>query len=117
MNTVVSSWPNQFNKANAIKNQENENSGKNDDLVQVASLEEAFNSNEKLYLPYTGNGYIGISANSKLGLFANQLKSLSLPLLYSPLSFIYTDNYSEKKGILQNNEFMLMLHFKLAQKL
>lgn len=70
------------------------------EVDESPSLDEALNpptEGEKLFLPYTGNGYIGVSANSKIGLFAAHMKSLSLPLLYNPLASIYVDNL-EKKG-------------------
>lgn len=70
------------------------------EVDESPSFDEALNpptEGEKLFLPYTGNGYIGVSANSKIGLFAAHMKSLSLPLLYNPLASIYVDNLEKKE--------------------
>jgi hypothetical protein len=81
-NTLVTEWP----------------------IVDLDPLNEKTNDNkqdvhigeENLFLPYTGNGYIGISINSKQGLYANYHKSLSLPIMYNPLVNIYSDTMSKK---------------------
>lgn len=101
MNTVVSSW--QSMSRALIKKKSVENGG--DEHIGEAAISDfddektlnAENSNEKLFLPYIGNGFIGLSANSKLGLFASHMKSLSLRVMYNPLASIYIDNL-ERKG-------------------
>lgn len=100
MNTVVSEWPMQL--SDVIKKDQNippKSSDQaptiNDDLLLLDNEQIDY---DRLYLPYTGNGYIGLAINSKMGLFANHLKGLSLELMYNPLSIIYSDNL-EKKGI------------------
>lgn len=50
---------------------------------------------KNIYLPYTGNGYIGVSMQSKYGLYANYHKSLSLNLKYNPLVQVYSDQLSK----------------------
>ena len=54
---------------------------------------------EKLYLPFTGNGYIGISIVSKQGLYASPLKSLNLQLKYNPIIQIYSETLKKKENI------------------
>lgn len=43
------------------------------------------------FLPYTGNGYIGLSIKSDNGMFLNFHKSMNLKLFYNPLVQIYSD--------------------------
>jgi len=52
---------------------------------------------EKLFLPFVGNGYIGISLISKQGIFGSLHKSLNLPLKYNPLIQIYSENLKKKE--------------------
>jgi hypothetical protein len=117
MNTVFSQWPAQLSKIQANDDSKTPPGGDKKDDAPPASAQQPpllvlpaqddlqlFNgynelAYDKLYLPYTGNGYIGLAINSKLGLYASQerAKSLSLPLMYNPLVIIYSDNL-EKKG-------------------
>jgi hypothetical protein len=66
---------------------------------------------DRFYLPYTGNGYIGLgllnkqqdgqspSGNAAQGLHATYHKTLSLPLLYNPLALVYGDGQLAKKEV------------------
>lgn len=97
MNTVVSSWPTQFSRALNVK-ANSAGDGENSNLVEdLSPIEDKISGEQKLFLPFTGNGYIGLAANSKNGLFVHHMKSLSLPIVYNPLARIYLDNL-EKKG-------------------
>ncbi|CAF0948843.1 unnamed protein product [Brachionus calyciflorus] len=82
-NTLITVWP--------VKEK--------DPLVETQNTDknELDHHDENLFLPYTGNGYIGISIISKRGIFANHHKTLSLPLLYNPLSQIYSDSMAKKE--------------------
>ena len=67
-------------------------------LIQSNSGQYLFaDANEKLFLPYVGNGYIGISLISKQGLFGSFQKSLSLQLNYNPLIQIYSETLKKKE--------------------
>lgn len=50
---------------------------------------------ENFFLPYTGNGYIGLSVQSSQGIFVNFQKSLSLNLKYNPLVQVYSDTLTK----------------------
>jgi hypothetical protein len=63
-----------------------------DDTMSPNTNEQSETSHENKYLPFTSNGYIGISMISKQGLFAPHFKSLNTPLAYSPLVSVYSDN-------------------------
>ncbi len=65
------------------------------------------------YVPYTGNGFIGISLNSKEGVFGFYQKSLSLKFNYNPLSYIYLEGF-EKTGKFDLKENFLMSQFVYA---
>ena len=100
MNTVVSNWPTQLSRALNVKPKIASETETNENLniaEELNSLEATLPNDQKLFLPFTGNGYIGLAANSKNGLFVNHMKSLSLPIIYNPLASIYLDNL-EKKG-------------------
>ena len=58
--------------------------------VEDKSLTEHLDD-EPFFLPYTGNGYIGLSIKSKQGLYLNFHKSMYLNLFYNPLVEIYSD--------------------------
>lgn len=66
-------------------------------------------SDEHFFLPYTGNGYIGLAIQSKEGLFVNFHKSLSLNINYNPLAQVYIEALTKsetsvvdyKKGIVR----------------
>lgn len=69
-------------------------------LLNVDLLSDTSGSS-RFFLPYTGNGYIGVSitnqnANGE-GLYANYQKTLSLPLMFSPLASLFTDGYERKE--------------------
>jgi hypothetical protein len=64
-----------------------------DEAMSSNTNEDTTESNyENKYLPYTSNGYIGISMISKQGLFASHFKSLNTLLGYNPLVSVYSDN-------------------------
>jgi len=92
----VSNWPSQLSRALKVKKSAVLGDGDVNVQNDLPPIEEA-DTSEKIFLPYVGNGFIGVSANSKLGLFANHMKSLSLPVMYNPLVSIYVDNL-ERKG-------------------
>lgn len=73
---------------------------KNNNDLETLNLSEQENAdaslNEKYFLPYTGNGYIGVSLFGKNGLYSYLQKSLSLKLNYNPLAQIYSDTLSFK---------------------
>lgn len=81
MNTVHSEWSSY--KKSLINNEENNH------LID--------NDNEKLFLPFTGNGYLGISINSNLGVYVYHQKAVSLPIKYNPVTQISSDilNFKE----------------------
>lgn len=56
---------------------------------------------EPFFLPYTGNGYLGLSMKSKLGIFVNFHKNLNLKLYFNPLVEIYSDRLN-KIGIFKS---------------
>lgn len=63
---------------------------------EISLSQSKSNIQEKsIYLPYTGNGYIGVSIQSKQGLYANYHKSLSLNLNFNPLVQVYSDRLSK----------------------
>jgi hypothetical protein len=53
---------------------------------------------EHFFLPYTGNGYIGLSLQSTQGIYVNFQKSLSLLLHYNPLVQVYSDTLSRAEA-------------------
>ena len=55
-------------------------------------------NDELFFLPYTGNGYLGLSFKSKLGIFINFHKNLNLQSYFNPLVEIYSDRLT-KYGI------------------
>jgi hypothetical protein len=67
-----------------------------DELKVEENTDEALNKDEKYFLPYTGNGYIGLSFFSKRGLYSYHQKSLNLKLNYNPLVQIYSDTLTYK---------------------
>ena len=74
----------------------------NDQLNQLNEplIENVDDIDEKLFLPFVGNGYIGLSTISKQGFFAYHQKTLSLPLRYSPLVQIYSETLKKKGNFL-----------------
>lgn len=90
MNVIVTEWPNIDKQTSPLFTE----SSKPTDLKET----DLYTEEEHLYLPFTGNGYIGLSIISKQGLYANYQKTLSLPLMYSPLAQIYSDTLP-KKGL------------------
>jgi hypothetical protein len=52
---------------------------------------------DDLYLPYAGNGYIGVSLISKQGLYGSYQKGLQLQLKYNPLTQIYSETLKKKE--------------------
>lgn len=50
---------------------------------------------EHFFLPYTGNGYLGLSMKSKLGIFVNFHKNLNLQLYFNPLVDVYSDRLTK----------------------
>lgn len=99
----------------SVQNLDNEDQSKPDLTLNpspdLLSIDESQSSQhgEKYFLPYTGNGYIGLSVLSKKGLFASMSvsghqiasyssSSLNLSLMYSPLAFIYADNLNRKEA-------------------
>lgn len=69
-------------------------------LLNVDLLSDSSGSS-RFFLPYTGNGYIGVSITNQNtngeGLYANYHKTLSLPLMFSPLASLFTDGYERKE--------------------
>jgi hypothetical protein len=68
-----------------------ENNIKNEEMIKSLS------DDGNYYIPFTGNGYIGISLNTKSGLVAKHVNSLSMSLKYNPLVSLYADEYSAKE--------------------
>lgn len=77
-NTLITEW--HETEKDKISPKQNEN-----DLLE-----------ENLFLPYVGNGYVGVSLTSKEGIFAFNQKSASFPLHYNPIANIYSDTMSKK---------------------
>lgn len=76
-------------KTNYMKN------SNDDDPAAETSLNHQ--TDEKFYIPYTGNGYIGLSIQSNEGLFVSYHKSLSLKIFHNPLVQVYSENYPKKE--------------------
>ena len=88
MNYLYSDWSNyeKYSSNNNNNNNANEN---------VISTDPSY-EDEKLYLPFTGNGYIGIAINSNRGIYAYHQKSLGLPVKYNPIAQISSDTLIRK---------------------
>ncbi len=70
------------------------------------SEEAAAAAEDRFYLPYTGNGYIGLGllnraggSTAAQGLHATYHKTLSLPLMYNPLALVYGDGQLPRKEV------------------
>jgi len=94
MNFVDSDWS--FNDQNSRPKV----AGGGEEVIQANNKnDQSFftDANEKLFLPFTGNGYIGISLISKQGIFGSLQKSLNIQLKYNPLIQIYSENLKKKE--------------------
>ena len=76
---------------NEIKNLKNNLETKQSDVDESNKLSDESNEGEHVFMPYAGNGYIGLSLFSKNGLFSYHQKSVNLKLNYNPLAQIYSD--------------------------
>lgn len=59
------------------------------------------NENANKYVPFIGNGYIGINIDSKQGIFGhyNNRLGLNLQLKYNPLTYVYYDSWTKNEAI------------------
>ena len=99
MNVVLSDSIESIDTSDALKKAQLNNLDKikpiNEQLV-IQNEEATIDPKEKYFLPFSGNGYIGISASSKIGILASFQKYLSLPINYNPLVQIYSDTFLKK---------------------
>ena len=96
MNYLYSDWSN-YKKY--VLNNNNDNKKVNENVISTdPSIMSLINDyeDEKLFLPFTGNGYIGISINSNKGLYVYHQKSLSLSIKYNPVALITSDTLDSK---------------------
>ena len=68
------------------------------DQIQKQQILATEEDGENFFLPYTGNGYIGLALQSTQGIYVNMQKSLSLNLRYNPLVQVYSDTLA-KSGL------------------
>jgi hypothetical protein len=95
MNYLYSDWSS-YKKYVSNKNDDNK---VNENVISTdPSIMSLINDyeDEKLFLPFTGNGYIGIAINSNKGLHAYHQKSLNLPVKYNPIAQISSDTLESK---------------------
>ena len=82
-----------------IKNLKNNNNNNNNLDSPENSNSDSNGDSDKYFLPYAGNGYIGVSLFGKNGLYSYHQKSLSLKLNYNPLAQIYSDTLPVKGNL------------------
>ena len=97
MNAVVNEESvSDLNELKNLKNNQQEAKASDNELKLEENTGESLNKDEKYFLPYAGNGYIGLSVFSKRGLHSYHQKSLNLKLNYNPLVQIYSDTLTYK---------------------
>lgn len=113
MNAVVNEeFSSDLNELKSLKNNP-QDVKTSDELKLEENTDEALNKDDKYFLPYVGNGYIGLSVSSKQGLYSYHQKSLNLKLNYNPLAQIYSDTLTYKGMSL--DYFFLNFEFIFAE--
>lgn len=78
------------------KNLKNINEKPTDSLLEASNENDLNNKDEKTFLPFIGNGNLGLSLFSKNGLYLYHQKSSNLKLSYNPLAQAYVDTLPNK---------------------
>jgi hypothetical protein len=105
MKSKLEKYQNEITSMNIVINEDYPTDYKNlknikekpaDSLLEASNENDLNNKDEKTFLPFIGNGNIGLSLFSKNGLYLYHQKSSNLKLSYNPLAQVYVDTLPNK---------------------